>query len=504
MTVAKPTTSRAIAFTGALLMLAGCTNPPVAPTEGSWIEILEIEESPDALDVEKLPEFRNVEELPDRLVFRFQGQSPLRVGHVVGGSGPGREGYLRRIVSLEELPDGRVEAMTEQATLHDYYPRLHFIAHYNPRLVDTPTRVELGDVAGTTMGLGESCEDTRPCDISGGRSFGSDAAGCSAEYGANIFAGPFVETDFSAELEFDHGISIAPPRFKPDAYIVMDGNVRAGVRLSGTAAAQLTCNADFAALLGGGEAPQIQLAFLQVGPIPITISATPILEGAISVAADVGEFNAEAGAEATAHAEFGFKDGDSHLEQEFEFEPFATVTTGRAGALSAHAEVTAGVEIELQVGYDFEAGPAEIDLGAVGTVAIRGTLGADFTAETAGCSWSVDVPWSCEVEFGIGFDATAGIDLGWFGDASIDWTPEHNWDPITIAEGSLGSLGGDLPWCGMTPTECGDGGAVCNDDLLDNGVCEGMQGFQSCGGGEYQRCTCTAGGWTSCGACMPG
>lgn len=500
-----------------LLTIAGCTNEP-ATGQGSWVEILEIEQAENALDVENHPDFVDVEEHPDRLIFRFDGESPLRINHIVGASGPDRAGYLRRVVALNELPDGRIEAMTEQAFLSDYYPTLHFIVHYDPVRVDTPHVVDLGDgVGGSTMGLGEGCEDRRPCDITGGQTWGDETAGCTAAYGGTIFAGPFVEADFTAELEFDHGISIVPPEFKPDAYFVLDGNVRAGLRLEGTGSAELSCDADFAALLGGGEAPQIRLAFLQVGPIPITISATPVLSGQVSAAADVGEFSAEAGAEATAMAEFGFQDGGTHMEQEFTFEPFADVTTSRAGALSAHAQVTVGIELELQVGYDFDAGPGEVDLGGVGTVDIVGTLGADFMADGAGCSWNVEIPWSCDLTLGVGFDATASVETpevcapGFLGggcigggDVGIDWTPSHDWATINIAEGSLGSLGGPLPWCGMAPEECDAGGAACMDDLLANSICAGMQGFQSCGGGLYQRCTCTSGGsWSDCGACMP-
>lgn len=488
---------------GAALGTAGCSNEVAAPAAGSWVEIIALEQADDALDVEAFAGFESVQVLDDRLRFRFAGPSPLVVGHVVAGNTT--DGYLRRIESITELPDGTVEAMTRQATVPEYYSQLHVIFHYRPVRVDEATIADVPGVATAALG---GCDDTTPCEISGGRSWGDDTAGCTAAYGASLHIGPFVETDLTADFEFDHGIEIEGPRvwrprlgsvsFNPDAYFVIDGSVRAGVRMSGTASAQLSCNADFAALLGGGEAPEITLAAVAIGPIPVTLSATPILNGTFEAAADVGEFSAEAGAEASAEIEFGIRDGEPHVQgPTFEFDPFAEVTTARAGALSAHGEIEAGLQLRLQIGWDFSVGPADVDLGVVGTVDLTGTLAADFTADAGGCSWSVDIPWSCDVQFGVGLDLSAGA----FG-LEFDWSKEHQWDEINLASGSLGSLGGSLPWCGGTMTMCTEGGVSCTDELLDNGICDGMMGFRACSGGQYQRCTCAGGGWTSCGTCM--
>ncbi|UJR79098.1 Hypothetical protein I5071_11310 [Sandaracinus amylolyticus] len=485
------------------LSLFGCSNEVGPPASGSWIEILELEETADALDVESLDAFESVEVLEDRLVFEFDGASPLRVDHVVAGNTT--DGYLRRITSLEVQPDGRVVAMTRQAALPEYYRQLHFLFHYRPHRVDQPTVAEPG-VA--TESLGGGCMDTTPCEITGGRSFGTDTAGCTAEYGGTLFAGPFLETDLTASLEFDHGIdidgpSVWPPSigsvsFEPDAYFVVDGSLRAGMRLSGTGGAQLTCDADFAALLGGGTAPEVKLAAFAVGPVPVTLSAVPILNGSFSAAADAGEITAEAGAEASAHAEFGVKDGENHVDgPTFEFEPFAEVTTSRAGSLSASGSITAGLQLRLQVGWDFSVGPADVDLGATGTVDLTGTLGVEFTSETAGCAWNVELPWSCEAQLGVELELAANA----FG-AGFDWSHGHQWDPITLAEGSLGSMSGTLPWCGGGTTTCEPGAPTCTDELLDNDVCAGMMGFRACGANQYERCACTASGWSSCGECM--
>jgi hypothetical protein len=185
-------------------LAAGCSND-VAPPSGSWVEIVELETAENALDVEALPSFESVQVLEDRLRFRFDGASPLLVGHVVAGNTT--DGYLRRIESITELPDGTVEAMTRQASLIEYYPRLRVIFHYRPVRVDEPTIADPG-VAVAAVG---GCEDTTPCEISGGRTWGDETAGCSAEYGASLSMGPFVETDLTADFEFDHGINIDGP-----------------------------------------------------------------------------------------------------------------------------------------------------------------------------------------------------------------------------------------------------------------------------------------------------
>jgi hypothetical protein len=61
------------------------------------------------------------------------------------------------------------------------------------------------------------------------------------------------------------------------------------------------------------------------------------------------------------------------------------------------------------------------------------------------------------------------------------------------------SLELEHPWCANDRPPV-DG---CTDDLLDNLVSFGNQGFDACStAGQYRRCTCTRSGWSSCGACM--
>jgi hypothetical protein len=477
----------------AAVAIAGCTNSPPEST-GSWVEILQIEQSPDAVDVESLDTFQSVTVMPDRLVFRFEGGvHPLHRFSVVAGNSMG--GYLRRVDTVTTLPDGSVEATTIPADIDEYYNRLNFIFHYRPRRAED---VRLADIEGAAVMAASSCEDTTPCEISGGRQFGSETAGCSLDYGGNFFFGPFVETDLTVDFPFDAGvdvdISAFPPGvsvdFEPTAYFDVEGQVRAGVRLSGTAAASMSCNADFAALLGGGEAPEITLAVVPIGPIPVTLSATPILNGTITGAADVGEFSAEAGATASAQFAFGVREGDEYQDgPNFMFDPFAEVTTARAGALSASANIEAGLQLKLAVGWSFDIPVVgDIGLDVAGTVDITGNLGVDFNADAGGCAWNVDVPWDAGVAFGVEAQLAS-------------WSWDHQWPRIVIASGSLGTLSGELPWCGGSPMCMG--APACTDALLDNGVCAGAMGFRSCGGGMYQRCTCQAGGsWTSCGSCL--
>ena len=59
---------------------------------------------------EREPGFVSVDVQPDRLLYTFEGVSPLEAHTVVGGDGAG--GYVRRVESVHTLPDGRVEAIT--------------------------------------------------------------------------------------------------------------------------------------------------------------------------------------------------------------------------------------------------------------------------------------------------------------------------------------------------------------------------------------------------------
>jgi len=467
----------AIAALLALTLAAGCSNAP--PPQGSWIEIRRLEESPNAVDVEGLPAFRSVTVMPDRLVFVFDGASPLAVGNVVAGRHMG--GYQRRITALGVLPDGSVEAMTALATLDEYYTDIAFVFHYQPVRVPAGGVPQVPGVVTSPLTT-VSCEDTTPCEVTGGHSWGDGTAGCTLSYGAGMYLGPFLTTDLDGTtFEFDPDL---PWFSRPTAYFHLQGEVRAGVRVSGSAAASLTCTADFAALLG---APEITLACVSVGPVPVCMTATPILNGEIGASIDAGEFTAEAGVQATVTAEFGFDHGAAidPPRRTFGFEPFAEATTARAGAFSAHASLTAGVDIRLVVGVP------EL-VSAWGGAAITGTLGVEWTAPAQGCEWTASFPWSADVQL------EAGAQIG---HAPLEWSDSWSGPSFNVASGSLGSLGGRFPLCtAVTPSACT--GTPCLDALYATQICDGMSGFQGCAGGTYQLCTCTAGSWTSCGACM--
>lgn len=497
------------------LVSASCTQEVAGPpAEGSWVEILEMEVSPDALAVEDLAAFRAVEVLPDRLVFTFDGGSPLRVGHVVGASAGDRM-YLRRIVELHELAGGRVEAMTELAALQEFYPTLRFIVHYRPRRTSSSTRGE-GDVGGAVMSATEECApDTAPCDLTGGASVDADTAGCSTTSEQSLTFAPFVETDFDADFEFDHGIGVdwgwSPDvELEPDLVTIFDGSIRTGVRFKATAAASLSCQADFAALAGGGTAPEVVLVRGVVpGPLPIPweVKATPIFDGQMTANADVGELSAEAWVEARGRTEFGVRDGDLVYEPSFGVGGDAGVVTARGGALSANGSITAGVRLTLGIGweggFDTHGVSGEIALKGEASMALTGTLGMNLTTEDAGCAWSADFPWQAQAQLGVSFDVNAEGEVGRFDFSVPEWSYDYTWDPYVIDSGSLGTFGGTFAWCEMQPVTCGEGAAACHDDYYDNTVCAGMQGSRACDGGQYQRCTCTAEGWVDCGACMP-
>lgn len=508
---------RAWAIAACLGGLVGCTNPNATPpAEGSWVEILEMEVSPDALAVEDLPEFRTVDIRPDRLVFTFDGASPLRVDHVVGATREENQVYLRRIVELNTLADGRVEALTQPASIHEFYPKLRFIVHYRPRRGVTSTEAE-GDVGGARMGSTEECTpDTAPCNLAAGTSVDGSTAGCTTSSGSDLTLEPIIEADLTADFEFDHGISVGwtSLKFEPDAVMHLDGKVRTGVRFHAASSATLSCDADFAGALFGGEAPDILLAGGVVPgllPIPWAIKAKPIFGGTLTAHADAGQLSAHAWAEATADAEFGIRDRDEVVfEQRFGTHSEAAVTTARAGSFSAHGEITAGVQIKLTAGweggFDEYGVRGQAALQGEAHMTLTGTIGVNIQTEDAGCGWSAEVPWTADAKFGAKFDASGSAGLSGLG-GSVDfdlpsWTPEETWE-AEVFSGTLGEWAGPFPWCEMSAEECGEGAAFCHDDAYDNQVCAGMRGYRACDGTwQVQRCTCTADGWVDCGTCV--
>lgn len=459
-----------------LLVGGGCTNDtPI----GSWVEIIEADLSDDALLVEDESSFVSVTVEADRLTFTFDGASPLRVGHVVAGDPDGAGPYyLRRITALEEV-GGLVIATTEPAGASDFYDELHFIFHYRPVQVDGSRYIAgVGDVAGRVEAL-EGCEDRSPCTITGGREWFGGDAGCTLTGTATMSVEPYVTTDFTADFEFSlRGRTVV---------LDLGGSAEVGIRATAGGAAELTCTADFAAILGVGE---ITLAVFTVGPIPGRITATPILEGNFRVWADAGEYSLTAGMRAGMDMSLGYRRGWVDPTPTFSRSEFMTMTTERAGGAGLRAELTAGVELAVVFGGRIGWGWASVSAEARFGVPITGTLGieADLVEEAIGCGWQGQVDWSFDVGANISIDITV-------------WSGERNFGPYEIASGVLGTFGGRFPWCSGTMTEC-TGPATCLDDVISIDVCEGHMGYTLCGTGMARFCVCASSGWESCSSCQ--
>lgn len=476
------------------LLSAGCVTD--LPEQGSWVEVREAELAEDALLIEDHAAFVSVEREWDRLRFTLRGESPLRAGMVVAGNGDGF--YLRRITRIEES-GGELIAHTEAAHIDELYHRLSIVAHYRPRRSDAvPVTTYEGDV-GMSRGSLTDCEDSAPCTVTGGEPAGNDTIGCSGSAGGGLSFEPYVTPDIDADVEFDVSPRFGLPPVEITSAVTVTGSIEAGVLVSGGAAAQLSCDADFAAALGGGEAPEVTLWAFAIGPIPARLVARPVAEGQLEAEADVGVFAAQAGVRVGVTSELGMRD-NSILDPipDVTLDTFAGVSTEQSGGLRASASLTIGMELALVAGGDItipvidEDVTAEIEAG----LRLTGTLGVGFDTDDRGCNWSGSVDWSLD---GSAF-------------ASFDFeviSEDQEFGPWTLASGTLGEFGGAFPWCGgSNGGECTVTGpsfgasSGCMDDVFDVAVCEGQSGYFRCGSGAAQRCTCSSGAWTDCSPCM--
>ncbi|WP_236516391.1 hypothetical protein [Sandaracinus amylolyticus] len=456
------------------------------------MEIQEVELTADALDVENHDAFQSVVVEDDRLVFRFDGTSPLRVGHVVAGvTGTG---YLRKVLTIDEQADGSIVATTRDATLAEYFVTLRAIAHYDPIRVDEPVEAREEGVAIESLG---DCMDAQPCLLGGTPSFMGnpmDLLGCTGASGFGLT--PFVETDFRSmdvPIDIDIDVGLTGISANPTMYLDLDGTVSAGVHVTGDGRGELMCMADFMALAGGGQAPEIRLMRVIVYGVPIELLASPVLNGELSAMSDAGQFRFTAGVEMTANLELGLKEGEYHqVGPDVDVDPIARLSTERAGPVTASGQIAAGVSVRLQIGYRWKRSGFTINIGAAAIAELTGSVGVELTSDAGGCEWNCDFPWALEF--------TPSVELSlMIEDIGPTWT--HEFDPFTLAEGSLGSVSGTLDACQVGGGEC-TGPGSCLDEMFDNNVCEGRMGFQQCTPTTYAHCTCTASGWANCSECM--
>ena len=491
---ARRLTLRLVTLAG-VLCIGACTSeppaPPVTPPAGVGSTIVHNAEptlTAEGLFVEQHPGYRSetvVEAGEDtaRLAFRFEGESPLRVGSVIAGEAGG--GYIARVTALEPGADGTVVASLVPAALDELFAELDFDFNYDPvETSDTMEAVPVDEeVGGSRAALGGSCNDVSPCKISGGTSFGGEIANCRLQGGAEVRIEPYVTTKFKAVGQFKlRG---------PTLLISPRGEVKAGIRLFGEASGSMSCEANFAELLGRNcppgspascvrEVPKIVLAKVFIGPVPVTLTATPILEGSFNAAFDVGAYSAEAGVVATAEMDFGVRNGRfADPTPRTSFAAVRSFTTERPGSASASAEIRAGVRLTLTVGYQLRVGLFRLNLSASGYAELTGSLGAELEASAETCEWSLDIPWSVDLKFG------AKIDL-------IVWRDSKEWPAVNLFSGSLGSAGGTLPLCTpaapgcLSAADC-TGGQTC---------CAGACVAPGCNDGN--ACTDDACGATGC------
>src|SRR5688500_8062745 len=456
-----------ISIFAVLVLSAGCTAEPPEP-RGSWIEVIGTPElRPFGRLPERQPGFVSAEVLPDRILYTFdasRGPGTVEPMTVIGGDTAG--GYVRRVLDVRPLPDGRLEVLTEPGHLGDLYRELHLVLHYRPRHneefrsrgLQTPRGI------GAARAALDSCEDSAPCSVTDGASVSISDDGVGASVSGSASIEPFVEPTFDADFSLDidagnigecalggFGLWGDCPSPLEEALLTVDGGLTAGFRLTAGGAASLSGTVDLA-----GDLPTFTL-FSATGPLGIgalTVEASPIVEGSLSIEADVGELTATAQVAMNAHLELGYTDGSWGASFEPTLTPFAGVTTTRAGGLRASASVRVGVQLSVKVAG--LAGPY---------VKLTTGLTGEFGVQPHGCTWDASVSVAAQAEFGGELEIPViDVEVASVEIAAIEVSAD------------LWSTSGGVPWCSGAST-C-TGMATCHDEVFDSSVCEGSSGFQ--------------------------
>ena len=393
--------------------------------------------------------------------FYFEGRSPLKSGMAIAGSD-----YLGRVVqvlALEDTAKFTHAAKLADATLDDVFSDLDFELHRPP----PKPLSEVTNIGNTQVSLGgggkksgdQNCE-TKVCsnvgavDLSAATKEGSEQSDGPVCYPPEEENGPekpkICNGYANAGLTFEHHFQAsADARFhvkliKGTLLFQHNNliNVGASIRAWGTAG--VTCAADFAKMINGGESPRWTLLKVVVLGIPVDIYAEPILDARLDInatAAGVAYINYSR----SAHRKIGLEKLKWVNEKDVN-ESFDAVISGSA-AVSVTGEIRAGLEVGASVGLNLIKKKGKLKLGATADLYGRvwASLGVDASAHVSAsgsasnglntsCNYSVDVPWSVNAQAGarVRIKAWRLVDKTWQVDTGV----------AKIASGSLASFSG--------------------------------------------------------------
>jgi hypothetical protein len=342
----------------ALTLLAlGCAAEPV-PSFGTHVEILrEPTLQPWARFPERHPGFRSVEVTPSTLVFTFDGASPLEVGTVVAGDARATDTpYARHIDHLEPLPDGRIRATTTPAGLTDLVRDLHVISHFRPGEDHLPSS---DDVSGRRSALDTDLL-VRGCTVGAGH------------------IQPHIDVT-NTFVDFDLDISSARVE---SATFTITGSITAGYDIESGGTATGSCTV-------GGDVGRIVLGAIPVGPIVLTLYASPTLGGTARLDLDAGDLHARARATIGADVELGYLDGEWDAHYTPHLTGTAEITTTRPGHILAEARLRIGARL----------GVALYDTAGI-WVDLTGNLQAEHATDVGTCTFTNRLTASATATFG--------------------------------------------------------------------------------------------------------
>jgi len=439
------------------------------------------------------PSFESVEVHEDHIVFHLAAQlvEPLEPGHIISGLGNSYEeqaGYLRKVVTVSPLTDGRLEVTTESAALSEFLAEGEFDVQYDPFPdSEAPDLTDLGDgVAGRSDAL-----DTR----GGGIVLIGSPTGlrCGGGTATDVTFTPIFTIDPEFEARLKIGISgprggwnplgWRPPAPKVDEfYLKMGASVTVGLDVESEGGWDAVCVMDF---YDGAALPDIPLpdVMFWVGPVPVWIQneIEPIFTVDMDVRVATDSFASHQSATIGLEAGVQYEDGDwsAIWEPEASTSSGVTATDDDGGDVSATFRLSAGLEYQARL-YSALGPNFGIEMFVEDEVK---ALAPEY------CEWTEQLDAGVTATFGGELEIGAG---------PIDWTVAQ----IQIAEVDLlrfpvDSDAGTFPWCDSCSSSI-----TCEDDL-GREICGGGNGVLECGRGSgyFQSCRCTASGLVDCGPC---
>ena len=348
----------------------GCANEPPAQFDEERPEVFITEElvlTEAARQVELDTAFANIDVQADRLIVGYRGAPmiPIAVGNVLGGNERG--GYIRRVTGVSDLGEGRIEYLTEDAALPDFFGAGAFDVRW------------VGGAAVPEGGDGEAFTEEA---LSLNFAQAGNNRWCNAEAGGNIDITPTLRTSISPNyrVSFTGG-------FKASA--TLSGSVTAGVTVNANANGTFNCAANLGTVLTPAQLAAVSWTStrnIRIGSflsMDVTQSIQPFADLQINGNFNTGRTTATISGQASLRAGFEYDDGFNAI-----WTPRARVT----GSFTALEGGMAHVDASLNAGVNYR---ISLRAGALG-FSVSGITGEARLAANVGgaadaniCNWTL-------------------------------------------------------------------------------------------------------------------